>query len=67
MIITNLNKFFEIETNVFDFIFEKQFVQRNEERRLYLIVFFLKKLYRLEFNYFIYNKELIVIIESFKK
>ncbi len=31
------------------------------------MAFFLKKLYKLEFNYFIYNKELIIIIELFKE
>ena len=31
------------------------------------MAFFLKKLYRLEFNYPIYDKELIAIIESFKE
>ncbi len=67
MIIIDLNKPFEIETDVSDFVFGRQFVQRDEKRRLYLITFFSKKLYRLEFNYFIYNKELIVIIESFKE
>ncbi len=52
---------------MFDFIFGGQFVQRDEEGRLYFITFFLKKLYKLEFNYLIYNKELIVIIELFKE
>ncbi len=67
MVIIDPDKFFEVETNVFDFIFGRQFVQRNEKRRLYFITFFSKKLYRLEFNYPIYNKELIAIIESFKE
>ena len=67
MIIIDLDKPFEIETNAFDFIFGKQLVQRNEEKRLHFITFFLKKLYKLEFNYFIHNKKLIIIIESFKE
>jgi len=67
LIIINLDKPFKIETNAFDFAFRKQFVQRDEKERLYLITFFLKKLYRSEFNYPIYNKELMVIIELFKE
>ncbi len=67
MAITNSNKPFEIETNISNFVFKRQFVQWNEEGRLHPITFFSKKLYKLEFNYSIYNKELIIIIESFKK
>ncbi len=52
---------------MFDFIFGGQFIQRNKEKRLHFITFFSKKLYRLEFNYPIYDKKLITIIESFKE
>ena len=67
MIIIDLNKSFKVETNIFNFVFKRQFIQRDEKERLYFITFFLKKLYRLKFNYPIYNKELIVIIESFNE
>ncbi len=67
MIIIDIDKFFEVEIDAFNFVFRGQFIQRNEKGRLYFITFFLKKLYRLKFNYFIYNKELMVIIESFKE
>ncbi len=67
MAIIDPDKLFEVEINVFDFVFREQLIQRNEERRLHPIAFFLKKLYKLEFNYPIYNKELIVIIELFKE
>ncbi len=63
----DLDKPFEVETDAFDFVFKGQFIQWDKEKRLYFIVFFLKKLYKLEFNYSIYNKELMVIIESFKE
>ncbi len=49
--IIDLNKFFEVEIDISDFAFGGQFAQQDEERRLYLIAFFLKKLYKLEFNY----------------
>ncbi len=67
MIIINIDKFFKVEIDISDFAFERQLVQRDEKRRLYLIAFFSKKLYKLELNYLIYNKELIIIIESFKE
>jgi len=67
LVIIDIDKPFEIETDISDFAFKKQFAQQNEKRRLYLIAFFSKKLYKLEFNYSIYNKKLIVIIESFKE
>ncbi len=63
----DLDKLFKIETNAFDFIFKRQFVQRDEKERLYLIAFFSKKLHKSEFNYPIYNKELITIVELFKE
>ena len=67
LILIDLNKPFEIKTNVFNFAFGKQFIQRDKKGRPHLITFFSNKLYRLELNYFIYNKELIAIIELFKK
>ncbi len=63
----DLDKSFEIETNVSDFVFEGQFVQRDKEEKLHLIAFFSKKLYRLKLNYPIHNKELIAIIKLFKE
>ncbi len=63
----DLDKLFEVEINMFDFAFRRQFIQRNKKERLYPIAFFSKKLYRLELNYLIYNKELMAIIKSFKK
>jgi len=63
----NPNKPFEVEINIFNFVFKKQFIQRDEKERLYPIIFFSKKLYKLELNYFIHDKELIAIIESFKE
>ena len=67
MIIINIDKFFKVEIDISDFASERQLVQRDEKRRLYLIAFFSKKLYKPELNYFIYNKELITIIELFKE
>ena len=63
----DLDKPFEIEINASNFAFERQFIQRDKKRKLYLITFFSKKLYRLELNYFIHNKKLIAIIELFKE
>ncbi len=38
MTIVNLNKFFEVEIDIFDFIFGEQLVQRDEKRRLYITI-----------------------------
>ena len=65
--LVNLDKFFKIEINTFNFVFGRQLIQQDEKKRLYPIAFFSKKLYGLEFNYSIYNKKLIVIIELFKE
>ena len=67
MVIIDLDKPFEIETDISDFVFKRQLVQWDEKGRLHFIAFFSKKLYKLEFNYSIYNKELMAIIKSFKE
>jgi len=67
LIIIDLDKPFEIETDISDFVFKRQLVQWDEKGRLHFIAFFSKKLYKLELNYFIYDKELIAIIELIKE
>ncbi len=67
MVIINPDKSFEIKTNIFDFVFGRQLIQRDKKRRPHFITFFSKKLYKPEFNYPIYNKELMAIIKLFKE
>jgi hypothetical protein len=42
-------------------------IRYKERKILCLIVFFFRKLYSAELNYFIYNKEFMVIIKVFKE
>ena len=58
---------FEVITNASDFALGGQLVQQDKKRRLHLIIFFLKRLYKPKLNYLIYDKELMTIIESFKE
>jgi hypothetical protein len=41
--------------------------QYNNDRILYLVAFFSKKYYLVEYNYKIYDKELIVIVHTFEE
>jgi hypothetical protein len=45
----------------------RQLRQRNDEGKLYPVAFFSKGFQGPEFNYPIYDKELIVIIKTFKE
>ena len=40
--------------------------QPDEKKRLYSIIFYFRKFIASELNYDIYNKELLVIVDSFK-
>ena len=56
-----------IETNLFNYITKGILSQYNENRVLYPIVYFLKRLSPAKYNYKIYNKELLAIIKYFKQ
>ena len=56
-----------VEINVFNQVFGGVFSQYNKIKELYPVTFFLIKYIFIEYNYKIYNKELIVIIKVFKE
>ena len=55
-----------IKTNSSNYVTGGILSQYNKDRVLYLIVYFLKQLNPAEYNYEIYNKELLAIIKYFK-
>ncbi len=55
-----------IETNLFDYIRRGIFLWISKDRLLYLIAFVFKNLDLVEYNYKIYNKELLTIIYNFE-
>jgi hypothetical protein len=67
LIIFDLIKEIELETDSLDFALGGQIGQRNDKGRLHPIAFYLYKLYRAELNYPIYNKEFLAIINCFKE
>ena len=67
LVLPDLSKLFEVEANSLDYAIGGQLGQCNENRKLYPIVFFSKKLSSTQFNYPIYNKELFAIVEAFKE
>jgi hypothetical protein len=60
-----LKKIF-VETDILDYVSSGIFSQKNKHGVLYLIIFISKKYNPAEYNYKIYNKELLVIIRYFE-
>ncbi len=60
-------KSYEVETDISDKAMEIALKQRNEKGRFYLIAFFSKKFQKTEWNYFVYDKKLMVIVITIKK
>ena len=63
----NLNLKIIIETDTSDYVSEGILSQYNENNVLYLIAYFFKKHNSAECNYEIYNKELMIIVCTFKE
>ena len=67
LLIFDLEKQIIIKTNFFNFVIEAILNQLSQNKKYQLIVFYLQKLLLIELNYKIYNKELLVIIDTFRK
>jgi hypothetical protein len=55
-----------VKTNTLDYISSGIFSQKNKHNVLHLVVFISKKYNPAEYNYEIYNKELLAIVWYFK-
>jgi hypothetical protein len=60
-----LKKIF-VKIDILDYVSSGIFSQKNKYNILYLVVFMSKKYNPAEYNYEIYNKELLVIIRYFE-
>ena len=67
LVLLDPSKPFEVEANSLDYAIGRQLGQYDENRKLYPIAFFSKKLSSTQLNYPIYNKELLAIVEAFKE
>ena len=56
-----------LETNASDQVIKTCISQSNDKKRLHLIAFHSKKLTNVELNYEIYDKKLLIIVDSFKQ
>ena len=56
-----------VETDFFNYINSEVFFNLRENELLYLIVFFTKNMNPTEYNYEIYDKKLLAIIQCFKQ
>ena len=61
----DLNKKIWIEINISDFMTAEILLQMHDEV-FQLVIFFSKKMFSTEYNYMIYDKKLLTIIQSFK-
>jgi hypothetical protein len=55
-----------VKTDALDYISSSIFSQKDKHNILYLIIFISKKYNPAEYNYEIYNKELLVIVRYFE-
>ena len=63
----NPDKEYIIETDISDYISANVFSQSNNNNILCPIIFFSKKHSPAEYNYKIYNKELLAVVLAFKE
>ena len=64
--IFNLAKKIIIEIDINKIALDSILNQPDEKKRLYPVIFYFRKFTAPELNYDIYNKELLVIVNSFK-
>ncbi len=64
---TDPKKLYEIDIDVSNFVIGVQLGQQDDQNKLYPIIFFSQRFHKTEFNYLVYNKELIVIVETLKE
>jgi len=57
---------FILEIDSFDYVNNEVLSQYNDEDVLHLIVFYNKNMSSAEYNYEIYDKKLLIIIQAFK-
>ena len=58
----NLKAIMYIKTDASDYISKEMLLQKNKKENLYSVAYFLKLMMSTEYNYDIYNKELLAII-----
>ena len=63
----DFNRPVKLKTDVSDYAFKVQIRYRNNEGKLYLIVFDSYKLSKAKLNYLIYDKKFLIIVNIFKK
>ena len=65
--IFDLERQIVLEINISNYVIKMYLSQRDDEERLRLIVFYLRKITLIKLNYEIHNKKLLVIITTFNK
>ena len=63
----DFNRPVKLKTDASDYAFKVQIRYRNNESKLYPIIFYSYKLLKTELNYPIYDKKFLVIVNTFKK
>lgn len=67
LVIADLDKPKVVKTDVLDKAIKACLNQLDDDRKLYLIAYYLRKMTAPELNYNVYNKELLAIVKAFKQ
>ena len=67
LVMFNLEKEVIVETNALDYTIRVYISQKDNNRKLRLIVFYSRKMNSIELNYKIHNKELLAIVKALKE
>ncbi len=64
---TDLEKPYEVHIDMSDLVIGIQLGQQDDQNKLYPIAFFSRRFHGAEFNYPVYNKEFMAIVEALKE
>jgi hypothetical protein len=65
LVLFNLEEEIIIKMNVSNYVIKACLNQKDKDRRLHLVVFYLRKMSLIKRNYNIHNKELLIIVITF--
>ena len=63
----DFNRPVKLKTDASDYAFGAQIKYRNNQNKLYFITFYFYKFLKAKLNYFIYDKKILTIVNTFKK
>ena len=56
-----------LETNILDYTIGAYLAQKRNDDKMRTVIYYFRKITRLELNYDIYDKELLVVVEALRE